>query len=144
MNDHLESTECRICASLSREKGELMIVAKDVDLENIEKSGSYHGYYFVLGSTISILKKDSEKKVRSQELLDVIEKRLKDGLQEIILALSTNTEGEHTAQYIRSLVSPVCLKNNIKISTLGRGLSTGAELEYSDGETLKNALKNRA
>ena len=91
------------------------------------------------------IRKNPEIKVRSKELLDLVEKRAKqDGLKEIIMAMSLNPEGENTEEYIISLLSPLATHHNIKISTLGRGLSTGTELEYSDSETLKNALKNRA
>jgi recombinational DNA repair protein RecR len=81
--------------------------------------------------------------VRIKELLRTIEER-KDVLKEIIVALSLNPQGEHTDTYIRETLSPLQKKYNFSIVSLGRGLSTGTELEYSDSETIKNALKNRA
>ena len=72
-----------------------------------------------------------------------VEKKIKEGLKEIIIALNYNPEGENTLSYLSEFLKPVTEKNNIKISTLGRGLSTGTELEYSDSDTIKNALKNR-
>jgi len=116
-----------------------MLVSHDVDFENIEKTKSYTGYYFILGGHIPILEKTPEKRIRQKELLDMVEKRIKNGLSEIIIALNYNPEGENTLTYLRELLSPF----SIKISTLGRGLSTGTELEYSDSDTIKNALKNR-
>lgn len=65
------------------------------------------------------------------------------GLKEVILATSVNPEGEHTASYIAGLLKPLKDIHGFRISTLGRGLSTGTELEYSDSETLKSALMNR-
>lgn len=65
------------------------------------------------------------------------------GLKEVILATSVNPEGEHTASYIAGLLKPLIEAHGFRISTLGRGLSTGTELEYSDSETLKSALQNR-
>ncbi len=65
------------------------------------------------------------------------------GLKEVILATSVNPEGEHTASYIAGLLKSYVEKHGFRISTLGRGLSTGTELEYSDTETLKSALQNR-
>jgi len=59
------------------------------------------------------------------------------------LAFSLNPQGDHTDFYIRSQLKNICEPLDIKISSLGRGLSTGTELEYSDNDTLKNALKNR-
>ncbi len=114
----------------NRDRKILMIVPRDADLEHIEKSHLYNGVYFVLGGSVPILER--------------IKKRIeKDGLNEIILAMNLNPEGDNTAQYIEGLLKDLINEHKIKISHLGRGLSTGTELEYSDDETLKNALKNR-
>ena len=134
---------CAVCRDESREVASLMIVAKDVDLDAIEKSKVYSGYYFVLGNSLSLVDKEPESKIRTKELAATIECRAKGGLKEVILALSLNTEGEHTREYVENLISPLVKKHSLKISTLGRGLSTGTELEYSDTETIKNALTNR-
>ena len=64
-------------------------------------------------------------------------------LKEIILAFSLSPQGDYTDTYIREQLKEIAEKQNIKISSLGKGLSTGTELEYSDNDTLKNALKNR-
>jgi recombination protein RecR len=140
------STTCNICSNTERNHAELMVVARDVDLETIEKSGTYTGVYFVLGGTVPILEKSPETRIRSRELLKRIGagEKGKSAEKEIILSLSATPEGEHTGEIIRSLLKPVAEKNGIKITVLGRGLSTGAELEYSDADTIKNALKNRA
>jgi len=131
---------CNICSDQNRDQNQLMIVSRDIDFEAIEKSKFYNGYYFVLGGTIPILDKEPEKKIRLNELLN----RLNNSkFSEIILSLNANTEGENTADFIKD-----CIKNKFPdrdqtISVLGRGLSTGTELEYSDADTIKNALKNR-
>ncbi len=114
-----------------------MIVQRDVDLEAVEKSGSYSGYYFVLGGVVPILEKEPEKKIRITKLESRIKKG-KDKIKEVILAMNANQDGEHTAEYLREHIG-----NSYVISMLGRGLSTGAELEYADPETLKNALLHR-
>lgn len=134
---------CSVCRDDSREAQSLMIVAKDVDLDAIEKSKVYEGYYFVLGNILSLTEKDPESKIRVKELSKTIESRAKAGMKEIILALSLNTEGEHTREYVETLISPLTKKHGLKVSILGRGLSTGTELEYSDAETIKNALLGR-
>ncbi|MEK7175701.1 MAG: recombination protein RecR, partial [Patescibacteria group bacterium] len=64
-------------------------------------------------------------------------------LKEIILAFSLNPHGNHTDFYIRNELKNLTESLNIKISSLGRGLSTGIEIEYSDNDTIQNALKNR-
>ena len=142
--DKVKSSICPICRDDSRDSLLLMIVARDVDLEAIEKSHSYNGFYFVLGGTVPILEKDPQSKVRVSELLDIVKKRSAAGLKEIILATSLNPEGENTADFVTNLLTSLVREFNLKISILGRGLSTGTELEYSDSDTIKNALKNRS
>jgi len=139
----LDKHLCAVCSDESRDHESLMVVAKDVDLDVVEKSRSYRGYYFVLGSTLSLIEKEPETKIRTQELVLIIEKYVKKGLKEIILALSLNAEGENTREFVENYIGPVVKAHGIKVSILGRGLSTGTELEYSDAETIKNALLGR-
>ena len=133
------ATLCPICADPNRDTSELMVVAKDTDLEAMEKSGTYHGKYFVLGGTLALIEKKNADTLRFKELQAQVTKDAKN-LKEIILALSANPDGEHTADELKILLKPFALK----LSTLGRGLSTGSELEYADKETLKSALQNRS
>jgi recombination protein RecR len=65
-------------------------------------------------------------------------------VQEIILSMSATPDGEHTAEVVKVFLEKNIKDSKVKITVLGKGLSTGTELEYSDTETLKNALKNRA
>lgn len=134
---------CPICRDTTRDKTSLMLVSHDVDFENIEKTKFYNGYYFILGGTVPILEKNPEKRIRQKNLLEIVNKKIKTNLKEIIIALNYNPEGENTLTYLKEILEPIISQNSIKISTLGRGLSTGTELEYSDSDTIKNALKNR-
>lgn len=134
--------ECPICVSPRNEKL-LMIVEKDVDLDNVERLGGYDGYYFVLGGTIP-LSGTNEDGTRSTELTSIVEKRVKRGLKEVILAMGANPDGEHTSDVVREILEPLAEKHSLTTTMLGRGLSTGLELEYSDAATIKNALQNRA
>jgi recombination protein RecR len=128
-----------------------MVVARDSDFESIEKSGAYKGLYFILGGTIPILDKEPERRVRMKALTDRVAAGMAGGanlahdLKEIILSLSTTPEGENTADLVRHNIAGLqgFEATKIKISFLGRGLSTGAELEYADRETIKNAFFNR-
>jgi recombination protein RecR len=131
---------CSICSNKNRDREVLMIVEKDVDLDNIERGGLYDGEYFVLGGTVSILEKNPKTKLRAEHLFKRVEET---NFKELILALSATPDGDSTANYVKDLLIDVIKKKKIKISTLGRGLSTGSELEYSDTETIKNALNNR-
>lgn len=134
---------CSICADGNREAEKLMIVEKDVDLENIERAGTYRGYYFVLGGSLSLMERRSDT-IRTKELVRIVGERAQNDLQEVIIATSASPDGEHTADEVKKLLEPLSKEHNFSISTLGRGLSTGLELEYSDTETIKSALKNRA
>jgi len=122
----------------NRDNSKIMIVEKDSDLENIERMGVYNGKYFVLGGSIPVLSKEPTQYIRETELLRIIEKK-KEVLTEIILALSVNPQGENTLEYLQKKLEGF----GIKISILGRGLSTGTELEYSDKDTFLSAFENR-
>jgi recombination protein RecR len=134
-----EAGLCEICSDRTRDRTLLCIVEKESDLVSIEKTKKYKGLYFILGGTISHLKKTDIEKLRIKEL----EERISNPqFKEIILALNPTTEGEATALYLERL-----LKKNLpagsKITRLGRGLPVGGELEYADEETLNSALEGR-
>lgn len=129
---------CAYCADASRDASLLLVVEKDQDVSAVERSGSYKGKYFVLGGVLTLSGKGV---IREKELLRLIEKRSKEGLKEVVLALSATSEGENTADHLRNALSP--FRGAVRLSILGRGLSTGSELEYSDKETLTGALQNR-
>ncbi len=131
---------CGLCDNPARNSEQLLIVEKDADLDQLEKSGAYSGRYYVLGARVK-LTDSSGNLPNKHKLLKLIEDST--NLNEIILALPTTTEGEHTAQTIQNIIKPTTEERNIKITMLGRGLSTGAELEYADGATLKSALESR-
>lgn len=144
------SAVCNYCADSHRDDSQLLLIEKDQDLTAIERAGTYKGRYFVLGGVLTLTGKGA---VREKELIKRVEKGLgaktaEDGspgaqgaLREVVLALSATSEGEHTADHVRELLSPY--RDQVKISILGRGLATGSELEYSDAETLRAALTNR-
>ncbi len=132
---------CTICSDETRDRTLLMIVPRDIDLESVEKSGSYNGQYFVLGGVVPILEKEPEKRIRINNLRKTINKK-KEKLKEIILAMNANQDGENTAEYLRGKIRE-WQGETLTLTTLGRGLSTGIELEYADPETLKNAFLHR-
>lgn len=137
-NGSSANSSCNYCADKTRDDTQLMVVEKDQDLAAVERAGTYRGRYFVLGGVLNLAGKGA---IREKELAATVEKRLKTGLKEAVLALSATSEGEHTAERVRELLTPY--RDQLKISILGRGLSTGSELEYSDAETLRAALLNR-
>jgi recombination protein RecR len=139
---HDQATLCSICSNAHRDQDTLLVVSRDVDLETIEKSRAYNGEYFVLGGTVPLLEDDPYQHIRLKDLVRKIE-NLGENLKEIILALNLNAEGENTERVLRLHLAPVIENKQIKLSTFGRGLSTGAELEYADSETIGFALKGR-
>ena len=142
------ATICNYCSDKTRDDTLLMLIEKDQDLAAVERAGTYRGRYFVLGGVLTLSGKGA---IREKELLHRVEKHLQNGLpaggesasggKEIVLALSATSEGEHTADHVRKMLARY--RDQVKISTLGRGLATGSELEYSDAETLRAALTNR-
>lgn len=129
---------CNICKDSKRDKSTICIIEKDTDIEVIEKTGRYNGQYCVLGG--SEIKDFSEKSIKELHIKELVERIKKNKeLKEIIIATSATTNGDTLALYISRLFKPL----NIKITRLGRGLSTGSELEYMDEETLSQALIGR-
>lgn len=138
------ATTCATCSDPRADEKMLMVVEKDIDVDSVRKSKSYVGKYFVLGGLVPIVTKTTRQTVRSNELIQTIRDRVeRNGLTEVILAFSLSPNGNHTDMYVRELLYPLSEEFQFKVSSLGRGLSTGTELEYSDSETLKYAMKNR-
>jgi recombination protein RecR len=135
--------ECTICSNTLRDRTKLLVVERDTDVDATERSRVYDGLYFVLGGTVPLLDSREDIKVRGGALKHTVEARLKDGLKEIILAFGINPDGENTARYVQHLIRDLIAETPVTISELGRGLSTGSELEYADPETIKHALQAR-
>jgi len=117
-----------------------MVVASDADADAVERTGTYHGTYFILGGTV-ILGADRQPHLRDKELRALIANRTKEGLTEVILAFPANPEGDTTASRTKEAIVEVA--PTITVTTLGRGLSTGSELEYADADTIKSAFESR-
>ena len=132
---------CSICENPSRDDSKLLVIEKDADLENIEKTGIFTGSYFILGGLLSPLKPEKKERLHFKELSARIAEN--NSVKEVVLALSATTEGDMTRHFIEEMLSSVVKKRGLKITNLGRGLSTGTELEYSDRDTLKHAFENR-
>ncbi len=134
---------CDLCINPNRNRAKLLVIAADSDIVPIERAGVYDGLYFVLGGTIPLLD-TTEHKLRGGALKALVESRITtDRLDEIILGFAVNPDGENTGRYVESLLKDFTTLNHLTITKLGRGLSTGSELEYADPETIKNALQNR-
>lgn len=133
-----KSGTCGICSNHERDDTQLSVVASDADLLAIERSGTFRGRYFVLGGTIS-LASEQMSGLRVTELMRTLKDRFE--LNEVILAFPANPEGDATAIRLKEELSSEFPM--LSITSLGRGLSTGSELEYADPETIKSALDSR-
>ena len=130
------SVDCEICSSQTRDSL-LVIVEKDVDVKNIENSNSLNGKYFVLGGLIPI-SKDLSNDSRIRSLLQRIKQ---NNVDEIVIALSSHKDAEHTQLFLKEKIAEV---SPVTITVLGKGISTGTEIEYADADTIKNAVINRS
>ncbi len=129
---------CHICLDKKRDGSKILIIEKNNDFENLENSKLWNGKYFLIGRNLKL--NEENKKININPLI----KRIKTGkIKEIIFALSLTPEGEKTKEIIKNEIEKICLEKETKISELGKGLSFGTELEYSDKITLDLALKNR-
>ncbi len=131
-----DSDPCAICADPTRTPGVLCIVEEPIDVLAIEKSGSFHGKYHVLGGRLSPL----EGMTANGLNLATLTPRIKaENITEVILATNHNVEGETTAMYVTKLLEPT----GVKISRIASGLPMGSDLEYADEVTLVRAFEGR-
>ncbi len=131
-----ETDPCAICTDPKRDGRLLCLVERAVDVFSVEKPGTFHGRFHVLGGKISPLNGVGPEDLRIAEL----ERRLQaEPIQEIIVALGTDVEGDATSFYLaKRLATP-----GLKISRIAHGLPAGAGLEYADELTLSRAIEGR-
>lgn len=136
---------CELCRNSRRNARQVMVVEKEADLENIERTGKYDGLYHVLGGTVDPLDSAAPGRLHLRELHERVKALLtRDEPTEVILATNPTAEGDTTALYVERILAPLRGAGvPFAISRLGRGLTTGSELEYSDDVTIANALENR-
>ena len=130
-----ETEPCAICGDPRRDPTILCLVEQPVDVFTMEKSGSFHGKYHVLGGKISPLDGVGPDDLRIAPL----EKRLGGQVKEIVLALSTDVEGDATGFYLARRLAG----KGARISRIAYGLPAGAALELADELTLTRALEGR-
>lgn len=132
----VDEEPCRLCTSQSRDGSVLCVVEEPSDIVMIEKSGGFHGRYHALMGKVSPMKGDGPDNLRIKSLLERIEK---EKFEEIILALSTDVEGDSTASFITDLLKD----KKVKITRLAFGLPAGSGIMYSDPVTLERAIMGR-
>jgi recombination protein RecR len=130
-----ERDPCSLCADDRRDAGSICVVERPVDIFYLEKAAVFHGKYHVLGGKISPLNGVEPEDLR----IAALEARLGAGVKEIILALSTDVEGDATSFYLAKRLAG----RGAKISRLAYGLPAGSGLEFADEITLGRALEGR-
>jgi recombination protein RecR len=131
-----EKSPCPICADSRRDASLVCVVERAVDILSIEKSNAFRGKFHVLGGRISPLDGVEPEDLRIAEL----EKRLSlEPIKEIVIALSTDVEGDATSAYLAKRL----VRSGLKISRIAYGLPAGSGLEFADELTLSRALEGR-
>lgn len=132
-----DGDSCAICSDPRRDHSTICVVENVRDVMRIEETGQYHGVYHVLGGIISPINGIGPSDITVRELVERL--RQADGPVEVIFALSGSVEGETTSFYIYRQIEGL----GVKVSTLARGLSFGADLEYADSLTLGRSIIDR-
>ena len=131
-----EADPCPICSNTKRDKTMVCVVEEPTDVLAMERTNEFNGVYHVLGGALSPLDGVGPEDLRIKELLQ----RLSDfKVEEIILALNSDVEGEATTLYLSKLLKPLCMK----VTRIARGLPVGTDLEFADEATLSRALEGR-
>ena len=130
---------CRICASEKRKTGTICVVEEPKEVYVIERTNEFNGRYHVLGGVISPLDNIGPDDVRIKELVARVESE-EETVEEVILALNPDAEGDTTAYYINKLLEPL----GVKVTRIAHGIPMGTELEYIDDATLSRAFSGRS
>jgi len=133
-----DESPCALCRNPRRDHSVICVVADPLDLLALENTHNYRGVYHVLGHNLNPLEGITPNDIRVKEL----ESRVRESeprIEEVILALDANSEGETTALYLARLLK----KYPVTITRIGKGLPMGSDMEYADAVTLTNALEGR-
>lgn len=134
-----EKSLCSICADPRRDHTTICVVQEPKDVMSIERTHEFRGVYHVLGGAINPMANVAPQDLNIAALVRRMQEAENQGIQEVILALNPDIEGEATTTYLSRLLEPV----GIKITRLASGLPVGADLEYADEITLGRALAGR-
>lgn len=129
---------CNFCQNPRRKQNQLCVVETERDALTIESTGTFKGLYHVLATPLNNL---SLSQAATNPAIVMLLKRIKKAKvkTEVMLAMNANTEGQAISLYLERLLQG----SNIRITRLGRGLSSGIEIEYADKDTLIDAFRNR-
>ena len=132
-----EEELCEICKSVKRDKSVLCVVEEASNVIAIERTNEFNGIYHVLGGVLSPLSGINPDQLKIKEMIRRFEK---EEINEVILAVNPDTEGETTSLYLAKLIKPL----GIKVTRIARGLPIGGDLEFADEATIGRAILNRS
>lgn len=134
-----ENDPCEICSDKSRDASIIMVIEQPLDILAIERTSKYKGLYHVLHGAINPLDNIGPDEIYIDSLFD----RITNGkpVSEVIIATNPTMEGDATAMYLAKKVKGK--RQEVKVTRLGMGIPTGADLEYADEATLKQAIEGR-
>lgn len=132
----LDRNPCDTCTDPTRDGSILCVVEEPADIISIESSGGFHGRYHSLGGKLSPVHHMGPERLRFAELRDRV---VREGVGEVLLALSTDMDGDATAGYVVELLKGT----GAKVTRLAFGLPTDSGIAYSDPLTLKRAINGR-
>ena len=131
-----DQNPCKLCVSASRDDGVLCVVEEPSDIFSIERSGGFNGRYHALMGKLSPSKQTGPSELRLRALAERV---ARGNVKEVLLALSTDMEGDVTAGYIGELLKPL----GARVTRLAFGLPADSGVGYSDPLTLKRAISGR-
>lgn len=131
-----QTDPCGICADENRNRALICVVEQPQDLAAIERTGQYSGLYHILGGALSPIDGVGPEEIGVPRLL----RRLREPVEEIILATNPTIEGDATAHYLQDVTRTL----GVRVTRLARGLPSGSDIEYADESTLALALASRS
>jgi recombination protein RecR len=129
-------TECLLCTDDRRNRQIICVVEQAADVLRLERSRAYQGQYHVLGGKLSPLDNVTPDDLRIDSLIRRVASL---PATEVILALSSDVEGEATAHYLADALR----SSDVSISRLAQGMPAGGNLDHVDELTLYQALQGR-
>ncbi|MGN0833362.1 MAG: recombination mediator RecR [Kiritimatiellia bacterium] len=127
---------CALCADQTRDGSALCVVEEPADIVSLESSGAFRGRYHALGGKLSPLHRQGPERLRLAELKDRV---VREGVAEVLLALSTDMDGDATAGYVTELLQGT----GVRVTRLAFGLPADSGIAYSDPLTLRRAIQHR-
>lgn len=136
-----ETDPCTVCGDTTREDKTIMVVEQPLNILAIEKTGKYKGVYHVLHGSINPLENIGPDELYVEDLIGRVKGKGGGKVSEVIIATNPTMEGEATAMYLKKKLK--AQNSKLKITRLGMGMPTGADLDYADEATLIQAIEGR-